>query len=1317
MGSFVLKSSGSRRRENCGDEQRLHIGRIPPEISNTLTDRPPARNMDTVCADTSLNMNEQPSELAEPVAAMEASAPPETPAMESTNAPEAVAEEQPQTYDVLFPALAAPAAPAQSGPSSTGSAWSKKPMLMSSTVTQVFHIPVEERKDQVTGHFGEGSMDSSHKIIKSVMEKTGAKIEMSSNKDQSLTFLISGKQETVLRGRRELLVQFQTQASHSIAVPKDHHRYILGRGGSKLQELEQKTATKISLPKANDNSDKITISGPKEGIDKAIHEIRIISDEQSKQSYEVLSIPKIYHPFITGPNNDYVNKMLGDNPNVRINVPPLPVMKDEISVAGETDGVQTVKAKIMELFKDIERKCSTVSVEVKKSQHKYVIGPKGSQINEILSQTGVFVEMPTSDSTSETITLRGPQDKLGLALTKVYEKANSVVSYDVHCPTWLHKYLIGKKGAKLQTLIGDLSKQVHIEFLDAGDVIKIEGPPSDAEKAKEILESQANELVTKMDFVEIDVDVKYHKHIIGKGGSTVNKLKQEADVMINIPDDRASSNCIRIEGNKDGVSKAKEELESLVSKMQNEREKDLIIEARFHRQLIGPKGENIQKIRDEFEAVQISFPDLGSKSDIVKLRGPRDDVEKCGRTLSKMYKDLLENNYQVKVPIFKQFHKFIIGKGGATIKEIRKTTDTKVDLPESGSDSDVITITGKKENVDKAQAKITSIQSEMADVVSVDLIIPAKIHNTMIGAGGKLIQSISDDCGGVAIKFPPSSSNSDKVTIRGPKDDVEKARKMLTEMSTERQLNSSQTVIRAKPEHHKFLIGRQGANIQTVRDKTGARIIFPSEKDEDREIITILGTKEAVAAAKHELESRIKDLDKIVEETMTVDAKHHRYFVARRGEVLRHIGDKFGGVVVSFPRPGVTSDKVTLKGPKDCVEAARARIEELVLDQECQVTIECLIEQVHHRTIMGPKGTNVQKITTENQVQIKFPEKARPGNGTPNGDLNGGETNGHDTPDSTEIIRISGKKENCEAAAEALKALVPINIKVEVPYEFHRFIIGKKGDGVRALMNEFDVNIKVPSSEEQSSTIIVTGAPANVENAKEKLLSRVDELEDEKADKELKSFEIKLDIKPEYHPKIIGRKGAVITGLRKDFGVNIQLPKKDDPEESVITITGYEKKAYEAKDAILKIVGDFENLVKEEVIIHSRVHSMIIGRRGAGIRKIMQDFNVDIKMPRERDPEPDLVVIMGNDEDNVLDCKDHLLNLTEEYEQEVIDKERYMKPKEPNSSQEKKANNKGYTVVDAPWHGASDDAFPTLGGGAVGAAPVVTPAPVWGPKR
>jgi hypothetical protein len=38
----------------------------------------------------------------------------------------------------------------------------------------------------------------------------------------------------------------------------------------------------------------------------------------------------------------------------------------------------------------------------------------------------------------------------------------------------------------------------------------------------------------------------------------VNKLKQETDVIINIPDNDKGSTTIRIEGNKEGVKKAKE---------------------------------------------------------------------------------------------------------------------------------------------------------------------------------------------------------------------------------------------------------------------------------------------------------------------------------------------------------------------------------------------------------------------------------------------------------------------------------------------------------------------------------------------------------------------------------------------------------------------------------------------------------------------------------------------------------------------------------------------------------------------------------------
>ena len=42
--------------------------------------------------------------------------------------------------------------------------------------------------------------------------------------------------------------------------------------------------------------------------------------------------------------------------------------------------------------------------------------------------------------------------------------------------------------------------------------------------------------------------------------------------------------------------------------------------------------------------------------------------------------------------------------------------------------------------------------------------------------------------------------------------------------------------------------------------------------------------------------------DNVVEDFITVDPKHHRYFVARRGQVLRDLADEYGGVMVSFPR-------------------------------------------------------------------------------------------------------------------------------------------------------------------------------------------------------------------------------------------------------------------------------------------------------------------------------------------------------------------------------------------------------------------------------
>ena len=88
-------------------------------------------------------------------------------------------------------------------------------------------------------------------------------------------------------------------------------------------------------------------------------------------------------------------------------------------------------------------------------------------------------------------------------------------------------------------------------------------------------------------------------------------------------------------------------------------------------------------------------------------------------------------------------------------------------------------------------------------VISEDVEIPSKYHQSFIGAGGKLIQSIMEECGGVQIKFPPSDSGSSKVTIRGPKEEVEKAKKTLLDMSNEKNLTGYTETIRSDPKHHR----------------------------------------------------------------------------------------------------------------------------------------------------------------------------------------------------------------------------------------------------------------------------------------------------------------------------------------------------------------------------------------------------------------------------------------------------------------------------------------------------------------------------------
>ncbi|EDV55082.1 vigilin [Drosophila erecta] len=1238
------------------------------------------------------------------------------------------------SYDDLFPALPANT----SAQSQSGASGSTLARVTSSQKTHIVHVPCKERKSTESEKFGEGE---SKRICQQITKETGAQIEIVSGKNQSLTFLIKGKQSELLDARRKILMGFSTQASRQVTVPREHFRVILGKGGQRLRELERVTATRINIPSQGDESEFITIAGTKEGIAQAEQEIRQLSAEQYKKSSDRITVPKVYHPFIVGPYSENLNK-LQEETGARINVPPQQVQKDEIIISGEKDAVAAAKAKVEAIFKDMEKKCSTVSVEVAKPKHRYVIGPKGSTIAEILQLTGVSVEMPPNDSPSETITLRGPQVALGNALTVVYQKSNSVKSVEINAPHWIHKYVIGRKGANMKQLEEDCPN-VNVNCLE--DKIKLEGDPENVDRAVAYLSEIINNYEENFTFEVMTVNPSYYKHIIGKAGANVNRLKDELKVNINF-EEREGQNNIRIEGPKEGVRQAQLELQEKIDKLENEKSKDVIIDRRLHRSIIGAKGEKIREVKDRYRQVTITIPTPQENTDIVKLRGPKEDVDKCHKDLLKLVKEIQESSHIIEVPIFKQFHKFIIGKGGANIKKIRDETQTKIDLPAEGDTNEVIVITGKKENVLEAKERIQKIQNELSDIVTEEVQIPPKYYHSIIGAGGKLISSIMEECGGVSIKFPNSDSKSDKVTIRGPKDDVEKAKGQLLELTNERQLASFTAEVRAKQQHHKFLIGKNGASIRQIRDATGARIIFPSNDDTDKEVITIIGKEDSVNKAREKLEAIIKECDEVTEGEVSVDPKHHKHFVAKRGFILHRISEECGGVMISFPRVGTNSDKVTIKGAKDCIEAARQRIEEIVADLEAQVTIEVVIPQRHHRTIMGARGFKVQQVTFEFDVQIKFPDRdaTEPVEVLTNGGSgeNGGEE-GQEGEQQAEkeaeqepvrqcdVIRITGSIEKCEAAKQALLDLIPIEEELSVPFDLHRTIIGPRGANVRQFMSKHDVHVELPSSELKSDVIKVCGTPARVAEAREALKQMIVDYEADRADRELRSFVVQVDVDTEFHSKLIGRHGAVINKLRADHDVNISLPKRNEPNDRIISITGYQANAEAARDAILEIVGDADSLHREVIEIDKCIHPHIIGQRRRYIRKIMEDYQVNIKFP-PADQQTNSVTIFGKIED-VETVKELLLGIAEDYGSEFL--ENAALPPQTigafltsSGSGVGGATENGFVIKDAPWekqkqaknltapNTQSQEDFPhfAAGGAPVASAPITS---VWGPKN
>lgn len=309
--------------------------------------------------------------------------------------------------------------------------------------------------------------------------------------------------------------------------------------------------------------------------------------------------------------------------------------------------------------------------------------------------------------------------------------------------------MIGPKGATLNQLVPNQDK-LKIDFED-GRIIYLEGSPEQVNAAADSLQKEIDRLTKDCSSETIKIPVDFHKYIVGRNGALISKLKSDNDVQISIPDEKKGSDEIRIEGNKNGVKKVIASIKEIVKRVENEKSADVTIEQRFHGMLIGKHGENINKWRQEFPTVQINFPDVNNKSDVIGLRGDRNEVDKLASVIAKMKTELIEaedrklRQHTVTVNVPLKYHQRLIGAKGASIRGLQTRHEVNIRIPKTEDNSETITITGYETKANDCKKEIEDLISKLESMVTREIELDPRFHPRLIGQKGRNLRKIKDE--------------------------------------------------------------------------------------------------------------------------------------------------------------------------------------------------------------------------------------------------------------------------------------------------------------------------------------------------------------------------------------------------------------------------------------------------------------------------------------------------------------------------------------------------------------------------------------------
>ncbi|XP_059803406.1 protein bicaudal C homolog 1-like isoform X1 [Hypanus sabinus] len=279
----------------------------------------------------------------------------------------------------------------------------------------------------------------------------------------------------------------------------------------------------------------------------------------------------------------------------------------------------------------------------------------------------------------------------------------------------------------------------------------------------------------------------------------------------------------------------------------------------------GKSGEDFfQKIMEE-TSTQIAWPSklkIGAKSKKdphIKVGGKKEYVKEAKEKIMSVL-DTKSNRVTLKMDVSHTEHSHVIGKGGNNIKKVMEETGCHIHFPDSNRNnqtekSNQVSIAGQPSGVEAARSRIREL---LPLVMMFDLPI-AGILQPIPDPNSPTIQHLSQTYN-ISISFKQRSRMyGATVIVRGSQNNaaaVKEGTAMLLEHLAG-SLGSAipiSTQLDIAPQHHLFMMGRNGNNIKHIMQRAGAQIHFPDPSNpQKKSTIYLQGTIESVCLARQYL--------------------------------------------------------------------------------------------------------------------------------------------------------------------------------------------------------------------------------------------------------------------------------------------------------------------------------------------------------------------------------------------------------------------------------------------------------------------------------